>query len=292
MHRSKDTFFSKKQSINIKKKIYDLSTPKIMGIINITPDSFYDGGKTEHKEQILQQARTHIDDGADILDIGGYSSRPGAKNISEKEERSRIIPAIEVIKKHFPGVIISLDTFRASIAKDMVNDYRIDIINDISAGNMDDNMFKTIADLNIPYIMMHMKGIPRNMHKIEHYDNMLKEIVYFFSEKISMLKLSGVKDIIIDPGFGFGKNIDQNFTLLRNLDVFSFFELPVLVGLSRKSMIYKPLHSDPANALNGTTVLHTLALLKNVNILRVHDVKQARETVKLVYKFLANTALL
>ncbi len=289
MHRSKDTFFSKKQSINIKKKIYDLSTPKIMGIINITPDSFYDGGKTELEEQILQQARVHVDDGADILDIGGYSSRPGAKNISEKEERSRIIPAIKVIKKHFPGVIISLDTFRASIAKDMVNDYSIDIINDISAGNMDDNMFKTIADLNIPYIMMHMKGVPRNMHKMARYDNMLKEIVYFFSEKIRMLKLSGVKDIIIDPGFGFGKNIDQNFTLLGNLDVFNFFELPVLVGLSRKSMIYKTLHSNPANALNGTTVLHTLALLKNVNILRVHDVKQARETVMLMNKFLANT---
>lgn len=289
MQRSKDTFFSKKQSINIKKKIYDLSTPKIMGIINITPDSFYDGGKTECKEQILQQARTHIDDGADILDIGGYSSRPGAQNISEKEERSRIIPAIEVIKKHFPGIVISLDTFRASIAKDMVNDYNIDIINDISAGNMDDNMFKTIANLNIPYIMMHMKGVPQNMHNMAHYDNMLKEIIYFFSEKIRMLKLSGVKDIIIDPGFGFGKNIDQNFTLLRNLDVFNFFELPVLVGLSRKSMIYKTLHSDPGNALNGTTVLHTLALLKNVNILRVHDVKQARETVILMNKFLANT---
>ncbi len=289
MQRSKDTFFSKKQSINIKKKIYDLSTPKIMGIINITPDSFYDGGKTERKEQILQQARTHIDDGADILDIGGYSSRPGAQNISEKEERSRIIPAIEVIKKHFPGIVISLDTFRASIAKDMVNDYNIDIINDISAGNMDDNMFKTIANLNIPYIMMHMKGVPQNMHNMAHYDNMLKEIIYFFSEKIRMLKLSGVKDIIIDPGFGFGKNIDQNFTLLRNLDVFNFFELPVLVGLSRKSMIYKTLHSDPGNALNGTTVLHTLALLKNVNILRVHDVKQARETVILMNKFLANT---
>lgn len=289
MQRSKDTFFSKKQHINIRKKLYDLSSPKIMGIINITPDSFYDGGRTVTKEQILQQARIHIKDGVDILDIGGYSSRPGAKNISEKEERSRIIPAIEVIKKHFPDVIISLDTFRASIAKDMVKDYEIDIINDISAGNMDDNMFNTIARLNIPYIMMHMKGVPQNMHNMAHYDNLLKEVVYFFSEKIKILKLSGVKDIIIDPGFGFGKNIDQNYELLRNLDVFNFFELPVLVGLSRKSMIYKTLCSEPDNALNGTTVLHTLALLKNVNILRVHDVKQAKETIMLMNKFLVNT---
>ena len=282
----KDTFFSRKLTINCGGELLDLSQPKIMGVLNITPDSFYDGGKYASKENILGRVRTMINDGCDILDIGAYSSRPGAEIITPSEELKRLSPVLEIVRVEFPDIIISVDTFRSEVVKKVVADFNVNIINDISAGNLDDKMFETIAELNVPYILMHMQGNPQSMQNNPQYNNVIRELMEYFSEKVEKLKLLGVHDLIIDPGFGFGKTVDHNYRILKYLDDFKIFELPILVGLSRKSMIFKLLEISPEEALNGTTALNTLALINGANILRVHDVKEAKESIKLTNTFL------
>ncbi len=282
----KDTFFSRKLTINCGGELLDLSQPKIMGILNIAPDSFYDGGKYVSKEIFLERVSTMINDGCDILDIGAYSSRPGAENITSDEELQRLLPVLEIVRTEFSDIIISVDTFRSEIAKKVVVDFNVNIINDISAGNMDDKMFETIAGLNVPYILMHMQGNPQSMQNNPQYNNVIQELLNYFSEKVEKLKLLGINDLIIDPGFGFGKTVDHNYQILKYLDDFKIFELPILVGLSRKSMINKILDISSEEALNGTTVLNTLALINGANILRVHDVKEAKESIKLTNTFL------
>ena len=281
---SKDTFFSKKHTLNIRGDLINLSRPKVMGILNITPDSFYDGGRYNSMDLMTEQAEKLISEGAAFIDIGAWSSRPGAKHITEEEELNRLKPIVDLIRKRFPDTIVSVDTFRSGIARIMVEEYGVDMINDISAGSMDPEMFKTIADLHVPYIIMHMQGTPADMQINPEYNNITREILTFFSEKLQALKLLGVTDIIVDPGFGFGKSVDHNYELLVNLDSFSMIELPVMVGLSRKSMIYKFLGIGPDEALNGSTVLHSIALFKGADILRVHDVKEAMEAITLLEK--------
>jgi dihydropteroate synthase len=254
-----------------------------MGILNVTPDSFYEGSRHTTTDKVVAQAEKMLAEGADILDIGGYSSRPGATDISVDEEKARVIPAIEAIRKAFPGTFISIDTFRAEVAEAAVQ-AGASIINDISGGSLDDKMFVTAATLKVPYILMHMRGTPQTMKQLTSYDNLIVELVTYFEQKVAQLRAAGVVDIIIDPGFGFAKTTEQNFTLLRNLNEFSLFELPVLVGLSRKSMTYKTLGVEATEALPGTIALNTLALLQGASILRVHDVKEAVQTIKLVSK--------
>ena len=283
--QAKDTFFSRKLTINCRGELLDLSTIKVMGILNITPDSFFDGDKYFSEKDLLLQLEKMITASCDIFDVGAYSSRPGADKVSENEEMKRLSAALRVIRKEFPNIIISVDTFRSEIAKNVVNDFDVDIINDISAGELDTKMFNTIAEIKVPYIMMHMQGTPDNMQNNPHYENVVKDIMMFFSKKIDELKKVGVNDVIIDPGFGFGKTVDHNYQLLKYLDDFKIFELPVLVGVSRKSMICKVLNVNPSEALNGTSVLHTLAILGGANILRVHDVKEAKEAIQLASKF-------
>jgi dihydropteroate synthase len=251
-----------------------------MGILNITPDSFYKNSRTNH-ENIVEKARNMIDEGADFLDIGGFSSRPGAADIPEDEELKRVIPAIALIAKNFPEMPVSIDTFRSKIAREAVNAGAC-MINDISGGEADNKMFKTVAELKVPYILMHMRGTPANMQTKTEYNDLPGEIIYYFSKKIYELTDYGVNDIILDPGFGFAKTIEQNYYLLNNLKDLGVLKLPVLVGISRKGMVYKPLDVNPEQALNGTVVLNTIALLNNAKILRVHDVKQAHELIKLV----------
>ena len=279
--KSKDTFFSKKYSLNCRGKLINLSTPKIMGILNVTPDSFYDGGKYQTRKEILKKTEQMIEEGASIIDVGAYSSRPGAEHISAEVEKQRLSIALGAIRNSFSDVIISADTFRSAVALMAVKDYDVDIINDISAGSADKDMLNTIAGLKVPYVMMHIKGTPQNMQKNPTYDNVVEEIVKYFSEKIQKAKLSGICDIIIDPGFGFGKTLEHNYQILNRLNDFKIFELPLLVGFSRKSMIYKALDTTPVEALNGTTVLNTIAIMNGANILRVHDVKEAADTIKL-----------
>jgi dihydropteroate synthase len=276
----KDTILRENKSINCGGKLISLDQPIVMGIINITPDSFYDGGKTNNIQDALAQATKHIEEGATIIDIGGYSSRPGAANISIEEEINRVTPIIETIRIKHPEVIISIDTFRSEVAKKAI-EKGAHIVNDISAGELDDKMFKTVADLNVPYIMMHMKGNPQNMQEKPQYENILLEITNYFSIKIEQLISLGVKDIIIDPGFGFGKTVAHNYNILKNLSHFKLLGLPILVGLSRKSMLYKPLNSTSENALNATTAAHMIALQNGAKILRVHDVKEAMEAIKI-----------
>ncbi len=253
-----------------------------MGILNITPDSFYDGGKYSSEKQIIERAEQILNEGAQIIDIGAYSSRPGAQHISEKEELNRLVPVLKSIKNKLPNAILSVDTFRSNIAKIVVKDFEVAIINDISGGNYDEEMFETIADLNVPYIIMHMKGMPENMQQNPTYKDLIKEILMFFAEKIEKAKLIGINDLIIDPGFGFGKTLEHNFELMKNLYKFKILELPILVGISRKSMIYKLLETTPDNSLSGTISLNTYALQKGANILRVHDVREAVDTIKLI----------
>ena len=273
--------------INANGKLMDLSEPQVMGILNVTPDSFYAGSRGVTNGYILDRCQQILDEGASIIDIGAYSSRPNAQHISAEEEMSRLRTGLELIRKNHPEAIVSVDTFRADIARMCVEEYGVAIINDISAGNMDEQMFSTIARLGVPYIIMHMKGTPQNMQVNPHYDHFLKEIFYYFSEKVQKLRDLGAKDIIIDPGFGFGKTIEHNYELMNHLEEFHLFELPILVGISRKSMIYKLLGSNPEEALNGTTALNTIALTKGAHILRVHDVKEAVECVKIVQKMKA-----
>ena len=270
--------------INVNGRLMDLSEPQVMGILNVTPDSFYAGSRSETEKDITERLHQIIDEGASIIDIGGYSSRPSAEHISVKEEMNRLRNGLEIIRKHSPNAIVSVDTFRADVATMCVEEYGVAIINDISAGQMDKEMFSTIARLGVPYIIMHMKGTPQDMQVSPQYDHFLKEIFYYFSEKVQRLRDLGVKDIIIDPGFGFGKTLEHNYELMNHLEEFNLFELPLLVGISRKSMIYKLLGTTPEEALNGTTALNTLALLKGANILRVHDVREAVETTKIVQK--------
>jgi len=268
-------------TINCAGKLIDLSIPKIMGILNITPDSFYDGGRYNSDKKILNHVEKMIDDGATFIDIGAYSSRPGGIEIDENEELRRIIPSLELVKKKFPKIIISIDTFRSKVAEACLNSGAA-IINDISGSELDKKMFEIIAKYNVPYIIMHMKGNPQNMMDKTNYDDMIQEIIKYFSNKINKAISYKINDIIIDPGFGFAKNIKQNYDLLNHLDLLKILEKPIMVGISRKSMIYKLLDSTAEEALNGTTVLNTLALIKGASILRVHDVKEANECINLI----------
>lgn len=268
-------------TINCKGKLVDLTSPKVMGILNLTPDSFFDGGKYKDEISILKQVEYMLEHGATFIDMGAYSSRPGADHVAEDEELQRMTPVIDLILKNFPDTLISIDTFRSKVAAESI-EHGAAIINDIAAGNLDENMFATIAKHQVPYIMMHMKGTPQSMQKEAVYDNMVNDLRFYFSEKIQETTSKKINDVIIDPGFGFAKTTAQNYTLLNHLDMFQTFGLPILIGLSRKSMIYKVLGSSPQEALNGTTALHTVALLKGANIIRAHDVKEASECIKLV----------
>ncbi|WP_317191604.1 dihydropteroate synthase [Fulvivirga sediminis] len=276
----KDTVFSNKSTLNIGGNLLSLTKPVVMGILNLTPDSFFDGGQHNNEKEALKKASQLLKNGADMIDVGGYSSRPDAIDISTEEEIKRITPTIKNIKSEFPESIISVDTFRAAVAEAAVN-AGADIINDISGGTLDDKMFDTVAQLQVPYILMHMKGTPQSMQKETDYDDLLLDIIDFFQKSLSNLHEKGVKDIILDPGFGFAKTVHQNYVLLKNLHYFDSLGLPLLVGISRKSMIYKELNIEPSEALNGTTVLNTMALMNGAKILRVHDVKEAVEAVKL-----------
>ena len=268
-------------TINCLGKLIDLTSPKVMGILNVTPNSFYDGGKNSDDERVLFQVEKMLSEGATFIDIGAYSSKPSAEFVSEEEEISRLIPVIQLVLKHFPATLISVDTFRAKVAKAAIEKGAC-IINDISAGSLDAAMMATVAKLHVPYIMMHMKGNPQTMQSMANYENITKEMLFYFSEKVAQARSLGISDLLIDPGFGFAKTKDQNFDVMNNLELFQMLELPILVGVSRKSMIYKTLETSPEFALNGTTVLNTIALQKGANILRVHDVKEAMETIKLV----------
>ena len=268
-------------TINCKGQLIDLTTPKVMGILNLTPDSFYDGGRYKDEHTVLKHVEKMLIEGATFIDIGAYSSRPNAEHISENEELQRILPIINLILKEFPNVLLSIDTFRSNIAKQCIEAGAC-MINDISAGKLDEQMLQTVADLHVPYIMMHMKGTPQNMQQLSQYENLIKEILFYFSERIAATRALGIADIIIDPGFGFAKTIAQNYELLSNFEQLKMLELPLLAGVSRKSMIYKTLENSSENALNGTTVLNTIALQKGASILRVHDVKEAVECVKLM----------
>jgi len=261
-------------------KLLDLSTPLVMGILNLTDDSFFDGGKHNSEKNALKQTEKLLEEGASIIDIGAYSSRPNARHISQDEEWQRLEKNLKNINNEFPSAILSIDTFRSEIAKRSF-DAGGNIINDISAGELDSNMFDTIAQLQVPYIIMHMKGTPQNMQNNPQYDAIEKEVKNYFKEKITLLKQKGVTDIIIDPGFGFGKTVEHNYQLLNRLGELHSLGLPILAGVSRKSMVYKPLETDAEHALNGTTVIHTICLEKGVSILRTHDPKEAMECVKL-----------
>ena len=271
---------NKNLSLNCKGQLIDLSTPKVMGILNITTDSFYDGGQFKDSKSILVQTEKLISEGATFVDVGAYSSRPGANFVSENEELHRIIPVVELILKHFPKTLISIDSFRANVIRECVNAGAV-ISNDISAGHLDDQMMKTIGELGIPYIMMHMRGTPQTMQNLTHYDHLITEIFSYFSEQVQLAKQHKIMDVVIDPGFGFAKTLSQNYELLGKLEFFQNLNCPILCGVSRKSMIYKTLNCLPKEALNGTTALNMVALMNGTNILRVHDVKEALECVKL-----------
>lgn len=272
--------------INVNGRLLDLSVPQVMGILNVTPDSFFAGSRAQTVEGITARARQIIDEGAAIIDIGAYSSRPGAEHISGEEEISRLRTALEILNKNHPDAVISVDTFRSEVARVCVEEYGVAIINDIAAGEMDGKMFETVAELNVPYIMMHMQGTPQNMQKEPHYDNFIKAVFLYFAEKVQKLHDLKVNDIILDPGFGFGKTLEHNYELMNNLPEFRIFELPLLVGVSRKSMITRLLGIKADEALNGTTVLNTIALQRGADIIRVHDVKEAVQAVKIVEKML------
>lgn len=268
-------------TINCKGNLLDLSTPKVMGIINITPDSFYDGGKYKDETEIIAQVEIMLANGANFIDIGAYSSRPGAEYVDESEELARIIPIVKLLLKTFPNVLISIDTFRSRVADECLA-LGAAIINDISAGNLDPKMMEVVGKHRAPYIMMHMKGTPSTMQAMTNYENLLGEILYYFSEKVALARAAGINDIIIDPGFGFAKTLEQNYEILKKFNLLHAMDLPILTGISRKSMIYRLLETNPKNALNGSTALHMYALAKGTQILRVHDVKEAMECIQLL----------
>lgn len=267
-------------TINCLGQLIDLTTPKVMGILNITPNSFYDGGQYVTEKSILNQVEKMLLEGAAFIDLGAYSSKPNAALVSEEEEIERLLPVIKSVLKHFPDTLLSIDTFRSEVAKVSL-DLGAAMINDIAAGNLDEKMFETIAKYQVPYVMMHMKGTPQTMTSLTQYDNIVKEMLFYFSEKIATARSFGINDLIVDPGFGFAKTTEQNYEVLQHLALFQNLELPILVGVSRKSMVYKILETNAEDALNGTTVLNTIALTKGANILRVHDVKEAVEAAKL-----------
>lgn len=269
------------QSLNCNGTLIDLSIPKVMGILNLTPNSFYDGGHFTNHDQVLHQVDKMLQEGATFIDIGAYSSKPNAEFVSEMDEINRLKPFLKHIIKEFPEILVSIDTFRSRVAQFAVENGAC-MVNDIAAGTLDDKMFETMAHLQVPYIMMHTRGTPQNMQNLTHYNHLIKEINEYFSEKISKAKQHGITDIVIDPGFGFAKTLQQNYHLMQHLSLLNIHDLPILVGISRKSMIYKLLETTPTQALNGTTVLHTIALQKQAKILRVHDVKEAIECIKIV----------
>lgn len=280
---AKDTFLNRKVTLNLKGELFDLSRPSVMGILNLTPDSFYGISRISSVDQALERVETFLKEGASFIDLGAYSSRPGADEVSAEEELARIIPVVEAISKRFPEARLSIDTFRAKVARESI-EAGAHLINDISGGNLDEEMFETVAALNVPYILMHMKGTPQTMQQDPVYNNVSLDVVDYFEHKISTLKKMGVNDIILDPGFGFAKTVAHNYELLNHMNNLDVFGLPVLVGFSRKSMIHKFLGIAPEEALNGTTVLNTIALQKGASILRVHDVKAAIECIALVEK--------
>lgn len=271
------------RQINIQGSLYSLEKPMVLGILNTTPDSFYDGGQYHTTLNILKRAEQILEEGGNIIDVGGYSSRPNAQDVSLEEELKRTLPAIKSIKKHFSEALISIDTFRAEVGRQAIEEGAA-IVNDISGGSLDADMWDMVAGRQVPYILMHMRGTPQDMTQHTHYEDIVKDVYYYFSEKVAQLRTLKQKDIILDLGFGFAKTIEQNFSLLRNLAHFQTLELPILIGISRKSMIYKTLETTIEQALNGTTVLHTFALLQGVQFLRVHDVREAVEAIKLVSK--------
>lgn len=268
--------------INVNGKLLDLSSPEVMGILNLTPDSFYAESRKQTEQDIRIRTRQIIEEGGSIIDVGAYSSRSKAEHITPDEEMRRLRNGLQIINSEYPDAIISVDTFRADVARMCVEEYGVAIINDIAAGEMDENMFQMIARLKVPYIMMHMQGTPQNMQQNPHYENVVKEVMLYFATKIQQLRDLGAKDLIIDPGFGFGKTLEHNYELLEKLESFQLFDLPLLVGVSRKSMIYKLLGGTSEDALNGTSIINTISLLKGANILRVHDVKAASEAVQIV----------
>ena len=279
--QSAGKFLKRKNKINIGSEEIDFTIPIVMGIVNVTPDSFYDGGKMEDEKVLLASVEKMVNDGVTILDIGGISTKPGALAVSTKTELERLLPAVNAIRKNFPTVPISIDTFRSWVAVRIIDEIGPIMVNDISGGSLDSMMFETIGKLKVPYILSHIQGTPATMQEDPQYDDVIKEISNYFSERVKRLTKFGVEDIILDPGFGFGKNLDHNYEVLNRLDAFKVFQLPVMVGLSRKSMIWKALENTPETALNGTTVANTLALMGGADILRVHDVKEAVEVIKI-----------
>ena len=271
-------------TLNVRGRLFNLSTPQVMGILNVTPDSFYAASRVETEESIRVRVRQIVAEGGSMIDVGAYSSRPGADDVSAEEEMERLRRGVRIVREEAPEVPVSIDTFRADVAKMAIEELGADIINDISGGELDKRMFATVAKLGVPYILMHMKGTPQTMQQAPHYDDLMKEVLLYFAEKIQQLRDLGQKDIIIDPGYGFAKTLDHNYELLQHQDMLQVFELPILVGVSRKSMIYRLLGCTPDEALNGTTVVNTIALQKGASILRVHDVKEAVEVVTLYQK--------
>ncbi len=277
---AKVTFFSPKITLNLRGKLLDLSTPQVMGILNNTPDSFYDGGRHNSSSRLTGQVKKMVDEGVDIIDIGGYSSRPGAMEVDLQTEQQRVIEALKAVQSVDDNLPVSVDTFRAPVAQAAIS-AGAHMINDISGGSLDPDMFETVAQMQVPYILMHMKGDPQSMTGLAEYQDLHKEMADYFVNKVAQLQALGVNDIIIDPGFGFAKTTEQNYALVKNLDYFQMVNCPLMIGVSRKSMIYKPLNITPDEALNVTTALHALALAKGAKILRVHDVAEARQTVEL-----------
>lgn len=272
------------KSININGSLIDLSSPLVMGILNVTPDSFFKNSRKQSEKDIINRCKQIMDEGGSIIDLGAQSTTPTSKLLTAAEEAERLIPALKIIRREFPKVIVSVDTFYADVAKQAVEEFGANIVNDVSGGHIDDQMFPVIASLNVPYILMHMRGVPQTMQSMTDYDDFIQDILYYFSERKAKLNLLGVNDVIIDPGFGFSKTLSQNYELMAYLKYFHIFEEPILVGISRKSMIYKLLESTPEDSLNGTTVLNSVALLSGAGILRVHDVKEAVECVKIIGK--------
>ncbi|MCD8266703.1 MAG: dihydropteroate synthase [Prevotellaceae bacterium] len=268
-------------TININGRLLDLSEPQVMGILNVTPDSFYEGSRKQTDKEIRERADEILSEGASIIDIGAQSTRPGARDIGEDEETARLERALSIVREYHPDAVISVDTFRSGVARRCVEQYGVGIVNDISGGDFDPEMFPTVAELGVPYILMHIKGQPDTMQDAPHYENLVQEVMLYFSERIARLRRLGVRDIILDPGFGFGKTLEDNYCLMRHLPLLRAFELPTLVGVSRKSMVFRLLGGSPKDALNGTTALNTIALTLGANILRVHDVRACLEAVKI-----------